>query len=373
MRIVWRFLPDLFAILAGAASGVALQRWFLPRYRSLLYPVLGFIGIGVLLNLRLLLGAVPAQWEIGVRGLAFALAAAFVAAFPVGWLVQRQLAQQPNPQADPVRRKVLQAAVVAPIATMGFGLIAARFNPRVIERDIRIADLPADLHGLKLAQISDIHLSPFLSRRDLARAVDLVNETRPDVTFVTGDLITGSRDPLDACVAELARLKAASGVYGCHGNHEMYIKAEPYVTELGARQGIQFLRNQRATLRFGQANLHLSGVDYQPSTKRYLVGAKSLMVPNEFNLLLSHTPQVFPTAQKQGWDLVLSGHTHGGQLNVELFGEQLNIIRFFTHYTYGLFEEGGSRLWVTRGLGTVGIPARIGAPPEVVVLRLVKV
>ena len=76
--MVWRFLPDLQAIVAGAAAGFFLQRWFLPRYRSLLAPVLGFVGLGALLNIRLLFGAVPAQWEIGVRGLAFALAAAFL-------------------------------------------------------------------------------------------------------------------------------------------------------------------------------------------------------------------------------------------------------------------------------------------------------
>jgi len=370
MRIVWRFLPDLMAILAGAAAGFYLQRWFLPRYRTLLYPILAFIAIGALLNVRLILGVVPAQWEIGVRGFAFALAAALVAALPVGWLVRRRLTQ--IPETDLVRRKMLHAAVAAPIATMGFGLIAARFTPLLIERELRIPGLPQDLHGLKLAQISDIHLSPFLSRRELARAVDMANETRPDLTFVTGDLITGSRDPLDDCIAELARLKAASGVWGCHGNHEMYIKAEPYASELAARHGIQFLRDQRASLRFGQAKLHLTGVDFQSKYKPMLRDVGGLVVPNEFNLLLSHTPEVFRTAQKQGWDLVLSGHTHGGQLNLELFGEQLNIIRLFTPYTYGLFEENRSRLWVTRGLGTVGIPARIGAPPEVVLLKLVR-
>lgn len=367
MRIVWRFLPDLVAIAAGGVAAVYLQRWFLARYRWLLYPVLGLIGAGVVLDLRLLFGATPAQWEIAWRGAAYALAAAFVATLPVALIVRPRLRQKP----DPLRRKMLQAAVAAPIATMGFGLIAARFNPLVIERDIVIPGLHRDLHGVKLAQMSDIHLSPFLSRRELARAVDLLNETKPHVTFVTGDLITGSRDPIDDCLTELARLKASDGVYGCHGNHEMYISAESYVTEQAARYGIQFLRNQRASLRFGQANLHVAGVDYQPKNKPMLRGAGRLMVPNEFNLLMSHTPEAFPTAQRQGWDLVLSGHTHGGQLNLELFGQQLNLVRLFTPYTYGFFNEGGSRLWVTRGLGTVGIPARIGAPPEVVVLRLV--
>jgi len=368
MRIVWRFLPDLFAIVAGGVAGFWLQRWFLPGRRWLLYPALGLIAAGALLDLNLLFGATPAQWEIAVRGGAFALAAAFVATMPVAWIARQRLSQQP----DPMRRKLLQAAVAAPMVTMGFGLIAARFRPLVIERELRIPGLPADLQGVKLAQISDIHLSPFLSRQDLARAVDLVNETKPHMTFVTGDLITGSRDPIDACLTELARLKATDGVYGCHGNHEMYIYAEAYVTEQAARYGMRFLRDQRVTVRFGQANLNLAGVDYQKRGKPMLRGVNGLVVPNQFNLLMSHTPEAFPTAQKQGWDLMLSGHTHGGQLNLELFGEQLNLVRFFTPYTYGHFEEQGSHLWVTRGLGTVGIPARIGAPPEVVVLKLMK-
>jgi predicted MPP superfamily phosphohydrolase len=368
MRIVWRFLPDLQAILAGALAGWSLQRWFLPRHRFVLYPVLVLLAAGALLNVRLLLGATPAQWEVGVRGIAYALAAAFVASWPIGWLVRRRLEKRP----DPGRRRFLQAAVAAPVATMGFGILAARFDPLLVERDIVIPGLPRDLHGLKLAQISDIHLSPFLSRRELARAIDLVNGTRPDITLVTGDLITGSRDPLDDCVAELTRLKAGHGVYGCHGNHEMYINAEQYTSELAARHGIGFLRSQRTTLRFGSANLHISGVDFQPSNQPMLPDVDGLLVPHEFNLLLSHTPNVFPAAVQQGWDLVLSGHTHGGQLNLELFGEQLNLVRLVTPYTYGHFQEGRSQLWVTRGLGTVGIPARIGAPPEVVLIRLVQ-
>ncbi len=367
MRFVSRFVPDLVAIVAGGAAGVYLQRWFLPRWRPVLWGGLALIGAGAALNCRLLFGAVPAQWEIGVRGAAFALSAALVAAFPIGWLVRRRLPQE----TDPGRRKLLQAAVAAPVATMGFGLIAARFDPRVIERELVVPDLPADLHGLRIGQISDIHLSPFLSRRELARAVEALNETKPQLTMVTGDLITGSRDPLDDCIAEIARLKADSGVYGCHGNHENYIQAEGYASDLAARVGIRFLRSERTTLRFGQANLHLGGVDFQARDKPHLVGMGRLVVPGEFNLLMSHTPEVFHLAAKQGWNLTVSGHTHGGQLNVELFGEQFNLVRFFTPYTYGAFERGKSRLWVTRGLGTVGIPARIGAPPEVVLLKLV--
>ena len=126
------------------------------------------------------------------------------------------------------------------------------------------------------------------------------------------------------------------------------------------------------TLRFGAANLNISGVDFQQTRKPQMKGVGQLVVPNEFNLLLSHTPSVFPAAQSQGWDVVVAGHTHGGQLNLELFGEQLNLVRIFTPYTYGYFAEGRSHLWVSRGLGTVGIPARIGAPPEVVLLRLVR-
>ena len=131
--------------------------------------------------------------------------------------------------------------------------------------------------------------------------------------------------------------------------------------------GIPFLRGEARQLRFGSATLNVAGVDYQPLFHRadYLRGAERLVVPGETNLLLSHNPDVFPVAARQGYNLMLAGHTHGGQVSVEILDQAINPIRFLTPYVYGLFRQGSAAAYVTRGIGTIGIPARIGAPPEI--------
>jgi predicted MPP superfamily phosphohydrolase len=104
--------------------------------------------------------------------------------------------------------------------------------------------------------------------------------------------------------------------------------------------------------------------------RRYLQGAETLVRPGAFNILLSHNPDVYPVAAAKGFDLTVSGHTHGGQINIEILEQHLNVARFFTPYTYGLYNDQGRYAWVSRGVGTVGIPARVGAPPEVALIRL---
>jgi predicted MPP superfamily phosphohydrolase len=264
---------------------------------------------------------------------------------------------------------------VAPIALIGFGALVERTAFRVREIDIPVPDLHPDLEGLRLVQLSDIHLSPFLSEEEFARVVDAANELRPHLVLVTGDLISVRGDPLDACLRQLSRLRADAGVLGCLGNHEIYSGTERYTTEQGARLGVPFLRRQARPLRFGNALLNVAGVDYQRMnwSPHYLEGAGRLIVPGALNVLLQHNPDVFPTAARQGWDLTLAGHTHGGQVNIEILGRNLNVARFYTPYVYGLYRSGRSSIYVTRGIGTIGMPARLGAPPEIAALRLRKV
>jgi len=191
---------------------------------------------------------------------------------------------------------------------------------------------------------------------------------------VTGDLISIPGDPLDACIRQLARLKADAGIFGCMGNHERYAESETYTAEACARAGIRFLRGQAQPLRFGDAVLNLAGVDYQTLFKkdRYLIGADRLILPGAVNVLLSHNPDVFPVAARQGYNLLLAGHTHGGQVTMEILDQSINPARALTPYVYGLFRSGASAAYVTRGIGTIGIPARIGAPPEISLVRLRK-
>jgi uncharacterized protein len=326
----------------------------------------------------------PSSWTRGVAMLWTFLAVLLVAAYLVsralagmlpGAVVRTGARGRAAGAADSLARRAFlrtaQAALMgAPVAATAYGTFVQRFRLSVREADIAIPGLPHDLEGLRLVQLTDIHLSPFLSVRELERAVEMANETRAHIALVTGDLITRAADPLDDCLRRLSRLKADAGILGCMGNHEFYARAETRAEREGARLGIRFLRQRAELLKFGGAALNLAGVDYQHMRKPYLVGAERLVAPGAVNLLMSHNPDVFPVAVRKGFDFTISGHTHGGQVRVEILREDLNIARFFTPYVDGLYRSGGASIFVSRGIGTIGLPTRLGAPPEVALLRL---
>ena len=284
------------------------------------------------------------------------------------------LVPRPKPHHDPSRRRLLTAirgAVIAgPAVALGYGTFIERRGLKLREVDLPIPGLPKDLHGLRIAQVTDIHLGPYLSRGDLRRAVDMANETNPHIALVTGDLITARGDPLSDCIAEVRRLRAEAGIYGCHGNHEVYANCLEEATREGARAGIEFLRHTNRVIRFAGTSLNLVGVDYQRFYSPYLTGVERLVQPGMPNILLSHNPDVFRVAAAKGFDATISGHTHGGQVTMEILDQNLSIARFYTPYIYGLYSEGRSSVYVGRGIGTVGVPVRIGAPPEVALIRL---
>jgi predicted MPP superfamily phosphohydrolase len=309
--------------------------------------------------------SMTAQW---VRGVALTWAFASLLSFVV------VLPFRAVPRFSEKRRGFLRGAGVAlgaaPFAALGYGILLERTQLRLREVDVPIPNLPRDLDGLRIVQLSDVHLSAFLTEREFARAIDMANGLSANLAFVTGDLITTYGDPLDACLRQVARLRTDAGTLGCLGNHEIYAQVQNEETWKAARLGIQILRQESRLLRFGSALLNVAGVDYQHRGRRYLVGAETLMTPGATNVLLSHNPDVFDVAARQGWELTVSGHTHGGQITVEILHQNVSFSRFFTPYVYGLYRKGRSSEWVTRGIGTVGIPARFGAPPEVALIRL---
>ncbi len=306
----------------------------------------------------------------------------WVRAFGVFWfviagplLLARSLWRHAEKSApvDSGRRMVLRAGAVlaaAPLTGVAFAIREAHREPQVRELTMPVFDLHPDLEGLRLVQISDIHLSPFFSREELRRVIDQANSLSADLALVTGDLISSSSDPLDQAIAELRRLRARAGIYGCLGNHEILAGVEALTATLGRQNGIRFLRSEAEVLHFGKAKLNVAGVDYQRINRPYLVGAQELLRPDTTNLLLSHSPDVFPVAAKQGWDVTLSGHTHGGQVQFEYVHPKMNPARFSTPFVYGQFRQGRSSMFVTSGLGTIGIPARLGAKPEIALIRL---
>ena len=291
------------------------------------------------------------------------------------WIVLtlRDMIPTLNPKFNPERRNLLQlstgAFVAAPFAAGAFGIVT-RKKFVVNEVDVKVPSLPKDLANLRLVQLSDIHLSPFYLEQDLAHVVGVANDLRADVAIITGDLITDQHDPLDRCLLQLSRLKASSGIWGCMGNHERFADAEDYAELRGRMLGINVLRHKAARLKFGAHAINLVGVDYQSRRSPYLAEVEELVNVGDTNVLLSHNPDVFPAAISKGFDLVLAGHTHGGQINVEILDKNLNLADFSTQYTKGLYTEATSSIYVNSGLGTIGMPVRLGAPPEVTLIRL---
>lgn len=388
-----RLVLTAFDLISFFCFGLAQWRisriW---RYRVYKWPsqywLAGFWGIRFF-NTALVIGCAFtfSDWmgRIGItgRGVAFAGGAALLYCMTATgalaiYEVSRWVGRQMGGETDPARRRLIHTAgtalMAAPFAAAGYGMFIERLDLRVRELDVPLGGLPPEFAGLQILQLSDIHLSAFLSEAELERVVDAALEFHPHITVVTGDLISGRGDPLDACIRQLARLKADAGVFGCMGNHERYAKAEAYTKAAAGRVGIDFLRSETHQLRFGNRTLNLAGVDYQSLAghQHYLRGAERMVVPGALNILLSHNPDVFPVAVRQGYNFVIAGHTHGGQVTVEILDQSINAARFFTPYIYGLYREAGAAVYVTRGIGTIAVPARIGAPPEITLLRLQK-
>jgi predicted MPP superfamily phosphohydrolase len=368
------FFPGLFLLLVGLGMQYQVIRWLSRRYpeRKIALAFATLVS-SILLMLGYLLEFQRVQWHVPVWWSTWLECASLVETMCLIGLYFALLTWRKVPAFHPSRRAFFRAAAtgmcVTPIAGTVFGIVR-RNQFQVSEVKVPIPNLPKDLDGLRIVQVTDIHLSPFLSEREFARAIDMANETRADLALVTGDLITRRGDPLDACLRQLSRLRADAGVLGCLGNHEVYARAEKYVATEGRRMGIEFLRQQAKVLQFGEARINFAGVDYQKMHSRYLVGAERMIVPGVLNVLLSHNPDVFPVAGAQGYDLTIAGHTHGGQVDFEILHEHLNVARYYTDYVRGLYQEGNSSIYVSNGIGTIGVPVRLGAPPEVSLLRL---
>jgi predicted MPP superfamily phosphohydrolase len=377
-----RRLPEVIAFCGVFAlhCGVALlwlrrsgrARWKLRTAGLVLLLSASLLMFGFLANTSRGMRFLPYNIALSLRaaGLMWALCSlAVILALLVARLLPKAKASH-----SPARRKFLLAArgavLGAPAVAAGYGVFIERSDLRLRTVDVPVRGLPRDLNGLRLVQVSDIHLSPYLTRSELRRAIDMANESRPDIALVTGDLISMVGDPLDDCLQELKRLRAGAGVVGCLGNHEVYTGTSDYITRQGARIGIDFLRSANRVFRFGDASVNIAGVDYQKFHADYLVGAEKLIQPGMPNILLSHNPDVFPVAAAKGFDATISGHTHGGQITAEILDHNISIARFYTRYVYGLYRRGDASVFVTRGIGTVGLPARLGAPPEVALIRL---
>jgi len=265
----------------------------------------------------------------------------------------------------------LGVPVLAAVMTL-VGFINARRRARVRRVDVPIEGLPASLDGFTIAQISDLHVGPTIKRRYVDAVVEAVNAIGADLIAVTGDLVDGGVAQLRGHTEPLRRLSSRYGTYFVTGNHEYYSGVQPWLAEL-RRLGFRVLLNEHVVLRHRDAKLVLAGVtDYSAhhyhATHRSDPAAALAGAPSDaaLRVLLAHQPASAFDASRAGFDLQLSGHTHGGQ-----FVPWNWFVRFWQPFTAGLHRLGRLWVYVSRGTGYWGPPKRLGAPSEITRLRLV--
>jgi hypothetical protein len=238
---------------------------------------------------------------------------------------------------------------------------------KVERREITLSRLPRQLDRLRIVHLSDIHHSPFTGTEQIERAIETANSLEPDLIALTGDYVSHESAYAAPCAELMGRLRARSGVYAVLGNHDHWTDA-PLITDLFRAEGIRVLVNEGMRFEHNGGSFWLAGVDDT------MVGLEDLPLAlagsrrDELKLLLAHNPVILRRAARAGVDLVLSGHTHGGQVTWR--SERSASGRPRRRLLRGLGRQGETQIYVTRGLGTVVLPIRYGCPPEVSLLEL---
>jgi len=280
---------------------------------------------------------------------------------PIRWQHDRPTRRSVKPQPRPlnsIKSALAQAARVA---------LTEPFMLSIERQEIYLRRLPAKLDGLRVVHLSDFHYGPLVNPQHLQRAVKVANDLRPDLIALTGDYISQDRVYAAPCAEVVGKLRARHGVYAVLGNHDHWTDAQ-LIADLFRAEDIRVLVNEGSRMDLHGESFWLAGVDDT------MVGLEDLSLAlagarhNELKLLLAHNPTILRRAARAGVDLVLSGHTHGGQVTWR--SEKSRSGRPRRRMLRGLGRRGNTQIYVTRGLGTVVLPIRYGCPPEISVLDL---
>jgi len=284
-----------------------------------------------------------------------------------------------------------KSALVAgalPLAAMSFGIISGAHDYRIRRKSIVIPNLPKAWHGVKVAQLSDIHSGSFWNKIAVEGGVDMLMAEKPDMVFFTGDLVNNEAKEVEKYIPIFSKLKADLGVYSTLGNHD-YGDYKSWSSEKAKSQNLEDLKeahklmgwdlltNENRILKVDNEPLGVLGVEnwgagrfakYGDISKAY-AGTKDLPA----KILLSHDPSHWDAQIRKDYpdiDLMLAGHTHGFQFGIEIPGFKWSPSQYVYKQWAGLYQEGNQSLYVNRGYGYIGYPGRIGIPPEITVLEL---
>ena len=271
------------------------------------------------------------------------------------------------------RRQFLTGLAAAPLFAISATAVYSRFiEPyyyRIAEQDVFIRDLPQAFENFRITQITDVHHSRIVGLDELQRVVNLAQSTKPDLIALTGDYTTTYRRFIEPCAEALGGLNAPEGVWAVLGNHDHYTDRE-LTTRALERNHIPVLNNANTRLRRGSETLQLAGIDDWSWARADWDRAFYGINKNLPTVLLSHQPAVLDLMQTQRVSLILSGHTHGGQVTLPFVGAPARLATKDLKYAHGLFRRGDTQLYVSSGTGVIGLPVRLGARPEIAVLRL---
>jgi uncharacterized protein len=279
------------------------------------------------------------------------------------------------------RRSLLKAGIGGVVGLAAYSNVIARHWIEITRPDIRLTGLPAAFDGLRIAQLSDIHMDEFTEPFFLHHVIDRINQLQPDVVLLTGDFVSyeiGSRHfaigSAWQCANILTSLRCKQ-LYAVMGNHDVYVSAKDVTSALRANR-ITVLNNSCLPIERPGARIWLAGVDdpLVGDPKPELAIPDSIRnVPNEPVILMCHAPDyaddLLAHPAGKAVDLMLSGHTHGGQVRLPLVGA-LQLPDLGKKYVEGWFQLGRMQLYVNRGIGTIGIPFRFDCPPEITLLTL---
>ena len=326
-------------------------------------------GLPLALSRGFIIGSIAALWA----GILLAIAFAFfgTSVWLVGWFVD---------VPESARAFVLAAGGGLAIA-LGFGSIAwgyvfGQHWLQVQEVELPLRDVAEPHTNLRIAQITDLHIGPMMRATKLRGYVDHLNGLEPDLIVITGDIFDFDPQYVEEGCIELGRLRARYGVLAVLGNHDVYTGADVVVAGLRKHTGIRVLRDEWVMLDIEGEALCVAGIEDPGTgwTERHaehealerIARALPTGVPR---LLLAHRPSWFAHAARVGFPVVLTGHTHGGQLRLP-FARNFNASRVIAHWTAGRFDRNGSTLYVSRGLGVAGLPVRLNCPREISWIRL---
>ena len=275
--------------------------------------------------------------------------------------------------SDLNRRDFIRGLVAAPLigvsAISAYARLVEPYRYLVSQITVEIRDLPDSFQGFRITQLTDIHHSRILGLDEIRRMVNVAQRTRPDMFVLTGDYSTSYRRYIEPCAEVLATLQAREGVWAVLGNHDHYTDPELTTRALQSNR-INVLNNLNTALRRNTDRIQLAGVDdwtWGASDWNRTFKGLDKTTPT---ILLSHQPRVLDFPETENVSLVLSGHTHGGQIDLPVIGPPARFLTKDLKYARGLFRRENTQLYVSSGTGVIGLPVRFGVQPEIAVITL---